>query len=117
MRCGSATPRQDISHNRERAEAVLRQQDLHAELLQNEMIPMHHLQAAASIGQAWRPVKVISNVDKWKLQFYAPEYASATRFNVLVLEGDARFGKNAVCLLPLWPAAHVRLQLARSDSA
>ena len=91
--CGSATARQDIIHSRDRVEAVLRQQDMHAELLQNEMMPQHHLEAAASIGQALRPFNVIPKVEEWKLQYYAPENASATRFKLLVLEGDSRFGK------------------------
>ena len=32
-------------------------------------------------------------MEAWKLQYSAPEFAAASRFKLLVLEGDSRFGK------------------------
>jgi len=96
MHSGSATPRPDISDKRQRARAGTRQQNLHAKLPQDEMVLGHDLQAAASIQQARRPVNIISTDGLWKLQFDAHEYASATRFPLLVLEGDAKCGKSQV---------------------
>ena len=88
-----ATARREIIFNRERVESCLRQLDHHEESVQAEAMMQRLLEGQAAVSAQLRPFKVIADVEAWKLQYSAPEFAAASRFKFLVLEGDSRFGK------------------------
>ena len=71
----------------------MRQLDQHEELVQEEVMMQRYTEGQAAVSAQLSPFKVIPQVGEWKLQYFAPEFAAASRFKFLVLEGDSRFGK------------------------
>ena len=70
-----------------------RQLDTHDEMVQSELTLERHTLRASAVAAQLLPFKVIPEVETWMLQHIAAESASASRFKILVLEGDSRFGK------------------------